>query len=181
MKEYEEKLKQYIKENNIKAEQVIFEGDVKTSEKARIKTNSLIVKTIVFIDLNKSLEYGNGVIAIVPGESRVDKNKLRKISNSKVKIASSDEVLILTSYPAGGVPPFGFKARFYLDKSLKNKNEVYAGGGSIRTLIKTIIKEIIKANKAEIVNIIENLDNNLIEQFSNSLDDLKRGRFKKLK
>ena len=53
MKEYEEKLKQYIKENNIKAEQVIFEGDVKTSEKARIKTNSLIVKTIVFIDLNK--------------------------------------------------------------------------------------------------------------------------------
>lgn len=156
MQEYEEKLKNYIKENKIKAGQIIFENDVKTSKQAEVQTNnSLIVKTVVFIDLNKSLEYGNAVIAIVPANSRVNKYKLRKISNSKVKIASADQVLILTGYPAGGVPPFGFKARFYLDKSLKNKNEVYAGGGSIRTLIKTTIKEILKANKAEIVNIIE--------------------------
>ena len=154
--QYEEKFKQYIKENNIKAEQITFEdGDVKTSEKARLKTNALIVKTVVFIDLDKELEYGNSVIAIIPGEARVDKDKLRKISNSKVKIASAEQVLILTSYPAGGVPPFGFKARFYLDSSLKNKNEVYAGGGSQRTLIKTTIKEILKDNKAEIVNIVE--------------------------
>ena len=154
-KEYEEKFKNYIKDNKIKAEQVIFNEDVKTSEKAKIKTNALIVKTIVFIDLNKELKYGDGVIAIIPGEERVSKDKLRKISDSKVKIASAEQVLILTGYPAGGVPPFGFKARFYLDKSLKNKNEVYAGGGGIRILVKTTISEILKDNKSEIVNIIE--------------------------
>ena len=156
MKEYEEKLRNYIKDNKIKAEQIIFENDVKTSKQAEVQTdNALIVKTVVFVDLNKSLEYGNGVIAIVPSNSRVDRSKLRKKSDSKVKISSSEEVFILTSYPAGGVPPFGFKGRFYLDKSLENKDVVYAGGGSQRTLIKTTIKEILKANKAEVVNILE--------------------------
>jgi len=153
-KQYEKKLAEYIKENKIKAEQIFFENDVKTSKKAALETSAFIVKTIVFVDLNKNVEYGNAVVAILPGEARVDKEKLRSISDSKIKIASPEQVLILTSYPAGGVPPFGFKARFYLDESLKNKNEVYAGGGSERTLIKTTIKEILKANKAEIANII---------------------------
>ena len=160
-KQYEEKLFKHIKENNIKAEQIFFEElvDHKENVLKTIKEKEInfkdIVKTIVFIDLNKELEYGNSVIGIVSSEARVNKEKLRKMSNSKVKIASADQVLILTSYPAGGVPPFGFKARFYLDETLKNKNIVYAGGGSIRTLIKTSINEILKANKAEIVNIIE--------------------------
>jgi len=162
-KQYEEKLKQYIKENNIKAEQLFFdnlvdhrENVLKTIKEKEINFND-IVKTVVFIDLNKELEYGNAVIGIVPANSRVNKDKLRKISNSKVKIASGEQVLILTSYPAGGVPPFGFKARFYLDKSLKNKDTVYAGGGSIRTLIKTTIKEILRANESEIVDILKQL------------------------
>ena len=160
-KQYEEKLFKYIKENNIKAEQIFFEElvDHKENVLKTIKEKEInfkeIVKTVVFIDLNKELEYGNSVIGIVPAESRVNKERLRSISNSKVKIASSDQVLILTSYPAGGVPPFGFKARFYLDETLKNKNIVYAGGGSTRTLIKTSISEILKANKAKVVNIIE--------------------------
>ncbi|MEK6841291.1 MAG: YbaK/EbsC family protein [Nanoarchaeota archaeon] len=158
---YEEKLRNYIKENNIKAKQIFFnnlvdhkENVLKTIKEKEIKFKD-IVKTVVFVDLNKNEEYGNSVIAIIPAEARVNKDKLRKVSNSKVKIASAEQVLKLTSYPAGGVPPFGFKARFYLDKSLLNKNNVYAGGGSIRTLIKTTIKEILKTNKAEIVNILE--------------------------
>ena len=162
-KQYEEKLKQYIKENNNKAEQLFFdnlvdhrENVLKTIKEKEINFND-IVKTVVFIDLNKELEYGNGVIGIVPANSRVNKDKLRKISNSKVKIASGEQVLILTSYPAGGVPPFGFKARFYMDKGLKNKDIVYAGGGSQRTLIKTTIKEILKANESEIVDILKQL------------------------
>ena len=162
-KQYEEKLKQYIKENNIKAEQLFFdnlvdhkENVLKTIKEKEINFND-IVKTVVFIDLNKELEYGNAVIGIVPANSRVNKDKLRKISNSKVKIASGEQVLILTSYPAGGVPPFGFKARFYMDKGLKNKDIVYAGGGSQRTLIKTTIKEILKANESEIVDILKQL------------------------
>jgi prolyl-tRNA editing enzyme YbaK/EbsC (Cys-tRNA(Pro) deacylase) len=158
---YEEKLRNYIKENNIKAKQIFFqelvdhkENVLKTIKEKEINFED-IIKTVVFVDLNKKEEYGNSVVAIIPANSRVNKDKLRKVSKSKVKISSPEQVLILTSYPAGGVPPFGFKARFYLDKSLLNKNEVYAGGGSIRTLIKTTIKEIIKANKAEIVNILE--------------------------
>jgi len=160
-KQHEEKLFNYIKENKIKAEQIFFkelvdhrENVLKTIKEKDINFND-IVKTVVFIDLNKESEYGNAVIGIVSANSRVNKDKLRSVSKSKIKIASAEQVLILTGYPAGGVPPFGFKARFYMDKNLKNKNEVYAGGGSTRTLIKTTIKEILKTNKAEIVNISE--------------------------
>lgn len=160
-KEFEEKFNNFIKENKIKAEQIFFtelvdhrENVLNTIKEKDININD-IVKTVVFVDLDKKLEYGNGVMALVPADLRVNKDKLRKISNSRVKISSSDQVLILTGYPAGGVPPFGFKGRFYLDKSLLNKDIVYAGGGSIRTLVKTSIKEIIKMNKAEVVDIVE--------------------------
>jgi prolyl-tRNA editing enzyme YbaK/EbsC (Cys-tRNA(Pro) deacylase) len=161
MKEYEEKFNNYIKENKVKAEQIFFtelvdhvENVLNTIKEKDIDFND-IVKTVVFIDLDKKLEYGNGVMALVSASSRVDKDKLKKICKSKIKISSPDEVLILTGYPAGGVPPFGFKGRFYLDKFLLNKDIVYAGGGSIRTLVKTSIKEILKSNKAEIVDIVE--------------------------
>ncbi|MEK6835109.1 MAG: YbaK/EbsC family protein [Nanoarchaeota archaeon] len=160
-KQYEEKFSKYIKENNIKAEQIFFENLVDHKENVvnTIKEKDIsfndIVKTIVFLDLNKKLEYGNAVVGIIPANSRVSKDKLKKESSSKIKISGPDEVLILTSYPAGGVPPFGFKARFYMDESLKDKNEVYAGGGSARTLVKTTIKEILKATKVEVVDIIE--------------------------
>ncbi len=159
--EYEKKLAKYIEENKVKAEQIFFtelvdhkENVLNTIKEKDINFND-IVKTVVFVDLDKELEYGNAVIGIVSATSRVSKNKLKKTCNLRIKIAGSDQVLILTSYPAGGVPPFGFKARFYLDKSLINKDIVYAGGGSERTLIKTSIKEILKANKAEIANILE--------------------------
>ena len=160
-KEFEEKLAEYIKENKIKAEQIFFselvdhkENVVKTIKEKDIDFND-IIKTVVFLDLNKELEYGNAVIGIVSAVSRVSKERLKKACGLRIKIAGSEQVLILTGYPAGGVPPFGFKAKFYIDNSVKNKNIVYAGGGSIRTLIKTSIKEIIKANKAEFVNIVE--------------------------
>ena len=161
MKEFEEKFIDYIKENKIKAEQIFFtelvdhkENVVNTIKEKDINFND-IVKTIVFVDLDKKLEYGNGVMALVPANSRVNKDKLRNISKSRIKISSPEQVLILTSYPACGVPPFGFKGRFYIDNSLKKKEIVYAGGGSIRTLVKTSIKEIVKSNKAGFVEIIE--------------------------
>ncbi len=159
-KEYEEKFLQYITENKVKAEQIFFtelvdhkKNVLNTVKEKDININD-IVKTVVFIDLDKKLEYGNGVMALVPADFRVNKDKLRKIADSRVKISSPEQVLILTGYPAGGIPPFGFKGRFYIDNSLKNKNIVYAGGGSIRALVKTSIKEIIKSNKAESVDIV---------------------------
>ncbi len=158
--DYEEKLRKFIEDDNVKAEQIFFENLVDHKENVlnTIKEKNInfhdIVKTVIFIDLDNKIEYGNAVIAIVPAESRVDKDKLKKICNLRIKIASPDEVLILTSYPAGGVPPFGFKGNFFIEETLLDKDIVYAGGGSIMTLVKTSIKEIIKANKARNASIL---------------------------
>ncbi len=158
--DFENKFLKYIKDNNLKSEQIFFDNlvDHKENVLKTIKEKDIdfkdIVKTIVFINLDETLEYGNGVIAIVSAELRVNKEKLKEICKKRIKIASSDQVLILTSYPAGGVPPFGFKGDFYIDKTLLRKDIVYAGGGSLRTLVKTSIKEILKSNNAKHVNIL---------------------------
>lgn len=162
MDPYESKLKRFIDDNHIDAELMPFNTlvDHKDNVLEAIKDMDIdfkdIVKTVVFIDQDKTIEEGNAVVAIVPGESRVNRVKLKELCNSRIKIAGSEEVLKLTGYPAGGVPPFGYDARFYIDKSLANKESaIYVGGGSVYSLTRTKISEIIKFSRPIIEDIIE--------------------------
>jgi prolyl-tRNA editing enzyme YbaK/EbsC (Cys-tRNA(Pro) deacylase) len=162
MQQYESKLKKFIDENGVDAEQVFFDSlvDHKDSVLETIKGLGInfddIVKTVVFIDQDKSIDEGNAVVAIVPATSRVNRARLKELCNSRIKIAGSEEVLKLTGYPAGGVPPLGFKARFYMHTSLVGKQGIiYAGGGSAHALLKTKISQIIKYGNPLIENIIE--------------------------
>ncbi len=165
MVEYTEKLLQFIKENDIDAELVHSEAlvDHKDNVLEAIKNMNIkfedIVKTIIFYDQDKPLVEGNAVVAIVPAESRVDRLKVKKLCGSRIKIAGAEDVLKLTGYPAGGVPPFGFKAKWYIDKSLiDKKGTIYAGGGSLNKLLKTRVSEIVKINTPVIEDIIEKIE-----------------------
>ncbi len=165
MKHYEQKFQKFITDNSLDAELVPFDTlvDHKDHVLEAIKDMNISlddgIKTIVFYDQDKPLLEGNAVIAIVPAMARVDRKKVKELCGSRIKIAGSDEVLQLTGYPAGGVPPFGFQARVYIDISLiKKECYVYAGGGSVYALSKTKISEIIKSNNPIIEDIIEKVD-----------------------
>jgi len=171
MKQYEHKFQKFIEDNSLDAELVPFNTlvDHKDNVLEAIKGMNIslddCIKTIIFYDQDKPLLEGNAVAAIVPAMARVDKTKVKELCKSRIKIAGSEEVLKLTGYPAGGVPPFGFQARFYMDKSLVNlvdptnkknvENNVYAGGGSAYALSKTKISEIIKSDSPIVEDIIE--------------------------
>lgn len=90
-----------------------------------------IIKSIVF------LAEGKAVIAIVDGKASVDKKRIRKqIGVKDIRIATSEEVVKLTGYPAGGVPPIGHNTDciVLLDKRVLENEWVYGGGGDDKHL-----------------------------------------------
>ena len=147
--DYEEKLKQYIKDNGIQAEHLHFERSVHTVEEAAAEANAKpgdFVKSVCLTG-NKT------VIAIILGTDRADIKKAEALTEAKLHLASPEEALQETGYPVGGTPPFGYSAIFLMDEKVLNKSVVYAGGGSPQALIKISPDEIIRISKAQVADI----------------------------
>ncbi|MEM4347824.1 MAG: YbaK/EbsC family protein [Candidatus Altiarchaeota archaeon] len=152
-KENENKLKKYIKEKDIKCEYLTFQEachSVDDAVKISKYSKENIVKSICLIDENK-----NFIVAIVSGNDKVSLKKVANFLNNKVKMASPIDVLKYSTYPIGGVPPFGYSAKFLIDKRIMEKEYLIAGGGSEKALIKISPKEMQKANNGEILDIRE--------------------------
>lgn len=152
MDKYEEKLIDFIMVNNIKAEHLVFETSCHSVEDAAKTINTSpqdIVKNICLID-----EQGNFIVAIIKGEDRVSLSKVGKVLGTRTpKIATPEEILKNTGYPCGGVPSFGFNAIFLIDQRVMEREYVYTGGGSQRSLVKISTTELIRANNGKIVDI----------------------------
>jgi prolyl-tRNA editing enzyme YbaK/EbsC (Cys-tRNA(Pro) deacylase) len=152
MTNYEEKLKQYIKDNNIKAEHLSFNQSCHSVLDACKVVNAVpedFVKNICMFDKDNNL-----IVAIVKGEDKVDLTKIAGILNiPKPRIATVDEILEKTGYPCGGTPSFGYKAIFLIDSKVMEKEFVYSGGGSEKSLLKISTIELQKANNGQIVKI----------------------------
>ena len=148
---YLTQLKKYLEENKAKYKLLEFDKSVATSTEA---TKQMGEKTE---DIVKSVVFYKGdqvIIAIVRKEDRVDRSKISKALNlTGIKLCSPEETLEKTGYPAGGVPPLGFKAQFLMDKKVAEKKEVIVGGGNQYTLIKIKTQELLRLNKAQIIDI----------------------------
>lgn len=152
MKEFEEKLKQYLVENSINAEQYIFEDICHSVEEAAAAANiepSDCVKNICMINND-----GNIIVAIVKGENRVSRSKVAKALNIEMpRIATPEEILLKTGYICGGVPSFGYDAMFLIDPKVMEIEFVYTGGGSPYALTKISTKVLQEINEGQIVRI----------------------------
>ena len=151
-REYEEKLKEWLKSNNVCAEHLSFNQSchsVKEAAKAANADTDEIVKNICMIDSKNNL-----IIAIVKGESRASTTNVGKaLSVERPRTATPEEILIKTGYPCGGTPSFGFDVIFLIDPKVMEKEFVYTGGGSESSLIKISTIELQKANKGKIIKI----------------------------
>lgn len=144
---YEEKLKTYMQDQEIKGKLVRFSSSVATADLSskllEKDVDAKFIKTVLFTDKQ------NGLYAVILDcDDKVDNKKLKKeVGKGKLKLVPFSEVESRIGYPAGGVPPFGYQATFLLDTPLELSNTVYAGGGSEYALVKTTIHEIVKATK----------------------------------
>lgn len=92
---------------------------------------SQIVKSLVFeVD-------GQPVLALVPGDRRLDTASLAQASGGrKARRASLDRVKESTGFAAGGTPPFGHPRplRVFADQALRRHDRVWAAAGTPTTV-----------------------------------------------
>ncbi len=113
-----------------------------------------IVKSVIFwVDDRPFLVYGCGT-------RRVDPRKLAmrlQVGRKRVKLANADQVLDLTGYAVGTVPPLGLKTPMpaYMDPAVRQYEVIYAGGGGIDALLKITTAELLRVSNAEIAPMLE--------------------------
>ncbi|WP_318386691.1 YbaK/EbsC family protein [Enterobacter sp.] len=86
-----------------------------------------------------SLKIKDEVILIVAkGDARLDNKKLKSTFGAKARMLSSDEVVVITGHPVGGVCPFGLEnpLAVYCDVSLKRYQEVLPAAGAIHSAVR---------------------------------------------
>jgi Ala-tRNA(Pro) deacylase len=106
-----------------------------------------IVKTMVLVDGTRT------VAAVVPGDRRLDRRKAAAAAGlQKLRLASADEVMERTGYPAGGVAPLAFATPVTLvvDAALAADptHTVIAGGGRIELLVRIKVGDLVRAGGA---------------------------------
>lgn len=152
MHEYDQKLRQFMQDNRIHGEHLIFAQSCHSVAEAAQAANASrqdFVKNICMLDAQ-----GNLIVAIVKGEDRASTSRVAKaLQIERPRIAHPDEILAKTGYPCGGTPSFGYTARFLIDPKVMEKAIVYTGGGSERALVRIAPQELQKANQAQVVRI----------------------------
>jgi len=145
-------LQAYLDDHGIDA-QIIYPGaptpTVPAAAEALGVAVDQIVKSVIFlVDDRPFLVYGCGV-------RRVDPRKLAarlNVNRKKVKLADVDQVLAISGYAVGTVPPVGLKTPMpaFMDPAIQQHEVVYAGGGGIDALLKIKTAELLRASNAEI-------------------------------
>ncbi len=102
-----------------------------------------IVKSLVFkVD-------GSPVVALVPGDLRLDTTKLAAAAGgAHAGRASLDEVREATGFAAGGTPPFGHDCPVFADLSLTRNDPVWAAAGTPTTVFPISIDDLGRFSKA---------------------------------
>jgi Uncharacterized conserved protein len=78
------------------------------------------------------------VLVVAKGDARLDNKKLKSAFGAKARMLSSDEVVIWTGHPVGGVCPFGLEnpLAVYCDISLKDYQEVLPAAGATHSAVR---------------------------------------------
>ena len=72
-------------------------------------------------------------MVLVAGRDQIDWRKLRQlVKRSRVRMATEEEVLVVTGYRIGAVSPFGIKTpvQILIDESVLKEDEISIGSGT---------------------------------------------------
>lgn len=77
------------------------------------------------------------------------------VGKRQIRLARAAEVLAITGYPAGGVPPFGHlqPTPVLLDRSLLVFEVVYGGGGDDRTMMRVRTTELVRVTQPALIDL----------------------------
>jgi prolyl-tRNA editing enzyme YbaK/EbsC (Cys-tRNA(Pro) deacylase) len=99
---------------------------------------------------------GEPVMAILPGDRRVDEDKLKAISTVKeIERVPGEEIPSLTGYFVGALPPVAHKVQFqaYIDYYTLKEDVVYTGSGEPTAILKIRSYDLVRATGGETVDL----------------------------
>ena len=154
MTNYSKALTSFLTSRNVTHRLIEFDEPVKTVEQASRQVDAeRIVKSIVMIDSN-----GNPLLALVPARSMVSHKKLKKLLDVRdIRLATYDEVLHFSGYPAGGVPPFNDIKHVIADPQILTHETIVVGGGDVDKLLEIGTRDVIEVSNAQIIDITRNV------------------------
>lgn len=122
------------------------------AEEAGVELKRL-TKSLVMLDQDN-----NPILAIIPGDCRLDFEKVKGILNvEQIRMARMDEAGDYSGYPPGGTPMVHHKTRMkvVLDEKLAGYETIFGGGGSRDKLLELKTEDVIRLNGAEVGGITE--------------------------
>jgi len=112
------------------------EGEVTSLEQAareRDQSPQQVIRSIVF-----RLSEGEFVMVLVAGPAQISWPALRAyLGQSRLTLATKDEILAVTGYPIGAVSPFGLPnpLRIIMDRGVIQDGEISIGSGVRNTTV----------------------------------------------
>ncbi|HDG1673801.1 TPA: YbaK/EbsC family protein [Kluyvera cryocrescens] len=97
------------------------------------------------------------ILVVAKGDARLDNKKLKETFGAKARMLSSDEVVILTGHPVGGVCPFGLENPLdvYCDVSLQQYEEVLPAAGGTHSAVRISPKRMASLTAATWVDVCQ--------------------------
>lgn len=148
-------LARYLREHAIEAELISGIGETPTVIAAAAALGVVpdqVIKTLLFFVSDRP----HTIIA--HGTAPVRERALADyfgVGKRQIRLAKADEVLSITGFPAGGVPPFGHlqPTPLLLVHSLLDYETVFGGGGDDRTMMKLRTAELLRVTRPEFIDL----------------------------
>jgi prolyl-tRNA editing enzyme YbaK/EbsC (Cys-tRNA(Pro) deacylase) len=95
------------------------------------------------------------ILVVAKGDARLDNKKLKSAFGAKARMLSSDEVVIWTGHPVGGVCPFGLEnpLTVYCDISLKAFDEVLPAAGATHSAVRISPERLVELTDATWIDV----------------------------
>lgn len=150
-------LQRHLTAQQIAAEIMVLESPTPTvaaaAEALNVSVEQIGKTVIFFID-------GTPYAVIANGVRRVDSRKLAArfaVNRKKVKLADSNDVIALTGYAPGTVPPLGHRQPMpvLMAPEVRYHEVIYAGGGGITAMLKIRSEDLANLTNAELLDVLE--------------------------
>ena len=148
-------LQVYIDQHGLRAQLIVLPVPTPTVEAAAAAVGARaeqIVKSLLFWIESEP------IMVVASGPSHVDRRSLAtyfKVGRKKVKLVGAEDVMEISGYPVGAVPPFGHhkKLTTLMDVGVLQDGEVYAGGGAEDHLMRVSPEEILQVTGATVLDL----------------------------
>lgn len=113
-----------------------------------------IIKSVLF--LVKGDAPFTTALVIANGMTPIDFRRLAgvfQVGRKRIRLATAEDVLAVTGFAAGGVPPFGFDQPLmtFIDRGVLAWPEVFGGGGDDRTLLRITSGELVRVTGGQLI------------------------------